>query len=113
MVYIYRTRRIIERKKTYLRRYNEKNKREIPPSFLPQKKKEVGKIEYGFTKHITMVSMVTKPGKSVILVSSMHHQKCFDEENNKPEIISYYNLTKGGVDSLDQKCSVYSSSRRS
>lgn len=101
-----------EKKLTYVGTIK-KNKREIPPSFLPQKKKEVGKIEYGFTKHITMVSMVTKPGKSVILVSSMHHQKCFDEENNKPEIISYYNLTKGGVDSLDQKCSVYSSSRRS
>lgn len=53
------------------------------------------------------MSYVTKPNKAVLLISSMHHQKDFDEDVQKPEIISYYNRTKGGVDALDEKCSVY------
>lgn len=42
----------------------------------------------------------------------MHHNENTDEISGKPEIIDYYNTTKGGVDSLDQKCSVYSTGRR-
>jgi len=58
------------------------------------------------------MSYVTKPSKAVILISSMHHQNEFDEDVQKPEIISYYNRTKGGVDALDEKCSVYCTGRR-
>lgn len=42
----------------------------------------------------------------------MHNQEGFDDNVQKPEIISYYNSTKGGVDALDEKCSVYSTGRR-
>lgn len=42
----------------------------------------------------------------------MHHDKSVDRESGKPEIIQFYNSTKGGVDSLDQKCANYSVSRR-
>ena len=42
----------------------------------------------------------------------MHHSKNDDIETGKPEIITFYNSTKGGVDGLDQKCANYSSSRR-
>lgn len=42
----------------------------------------------------------------------MHNQKGFDIDIQKPEIISYYNSTKGGVDALDEKCSIYSTGRR-
>ena len=58
------------------------------------------------------MSHVTNPSKAVILISSMHHLKEFDEDVQKPEIISYYNRTKGGVDALDEKCSVYCTGRR-
>jgi hypothetical protein len=34
----------------------------------------------------------------------MHHTECHDTEIDKPEIIGFYNKTKGGVDSLVQKC---------
>ncbi|XP_049808981.1 uncharacterized protein LOC126252156 [Schistocerca nitens] len=37
----------------------------------------------------------------------MHHT-----QSNDPEIIAFYNNTKGGVDALDEKCTVYSTSRR-
>lgn len=67
---------------------------------------------YGFTNDITLLSYVPKKNKAVLLVSSMHHNQNNDAQTDKPEIIEYYNSTKGGVDSLDQKCSIYSSSRR-
>lgn len=57
-----------------------------------------------------MLSYVPKKNKAVVLVSSVHHQEGTDE--GKPEIITYYNNTKGGVDSLDEKCTIYSSGRR-
>lgn len=58
------------------------------------------------------MSYVTKPSRAVILISSMHHQNEFDEDVQKPEIISYYNRTKEGVDALNEKCSVYCTGRR-
>ena len=48
--------------------------------------------------------------KLVTLLSSMHGQADIHEKG-KPEIIMYYNKTKGGVDSFDQTCSNNSCSR--
>lgn len=88
-----------------------KNKGEIPQEFLPQKKRPVGSSLFGFTNQCTIVSYVPKKNKAVILYSSMHHGDETNEVTGKPVIIDDYNNTKGGVDSVDQKCSVYSSSR--
>lgn len=88
-----------------------KNKREIPPSFLPNRNRPVGSAKYGFTKDTTLLSFVPKKGKAVMMISSMHHCEKM-EPSGKPEIIEFYNYTKGGVDSLDQKCMTYSTSRR-
>lgn len=38
----------------------------------------------------------------VIYMSLIHHNKAVDEAIKKPEEISYYNLTKGAVDALDE-----------
>lgn len=89
-----------------------KNKREIPPSFLPSKKKQVGESHFGFTRDKTIVSYVPKKNKSVVLISSMHHDKSVNGTNGKPEIIDFYNSSKGGVDALDQKCALYEVGRR-
>lgn len=43
----------------------------------------------------------------------MHHNKAIEQDTSKPEVIMFYNSTKGGVDSLDQKCALYSTNRRS
>lgn len=59
-----------------------------------------------------MVSHVPKKGKSVILISSMHHDAKIDKNTLKPDIILFYNDTKSGVDALDQKCVHFSTSRR-
>ncbi|CAH1974114.1 unnamed protein product [Acanthoscelides obtectus] len=42
----------------------------------------------------------------------MYHDKSVSDTNRKPEIIEFYNSTKGGVDSLGQKCAVSSCQRR-
>lgn len=89
-----------------------KNKREIPTNFLPHKDRKVGDTIYGFTKDTTLVSYTPKKNKAVILMSTMHHQKSMDPETGAPEIISFYNLTKGGVDAMDEKCAKYTCSRR-
>lgn len=100
-----------EKKLTYLGTLK-KNKREIPPEFLPNKKREPGSALYGFTKDFTMVSFVPKKNKAVILISSSHHSKSTDAETSKPTMIVDYNHTKGGVDEIDKKCSIYSCSRK-
>lgn len=89
-----------------------KNKREIPKEFLPSKHRDIGSTLYGFTSQNTLLSHVPKKNKAVILVSSMHHTEAIDESTGKPEIIEFYNKTKGGVDEIDKKCSIYTSSRR-
>lgn len=89
-----------------------KSKREVPNEFLPNPRREVNSCLYGFTNTITLLSFVPKKRRAVLLVSSMHHSAFSDPNTGKPEIIEYYNNTKGGVDSLDQKCSNYSASRR-
>lgn len=89
-----------------------RNKREIPPEFLPDRRRQIGDTIYGFTKNKTLVSHVPKRGKAVVLVSSMHHISAIDTNSRKPEIIAFYNETKGGVDTLDKKCAAYSTSRR-
>ena len=89
-----------------------KNKREIPPEFLPGKQREVNSTLYGFTADMTIMSHVPKKSKSAILVCSMHHTAATDIDSGKPEIIAYYNANKAGVDALDQKCANHSTSRR-
>lgn len=89
-----------------------KNKREIPPEFLPNKNRPAGSCLYGFTKEVTILSYVPHKNKAVLLLSSMHHREEIDVQSGKPAIIADYNNTKGGVDELDKKCSIYSSNRR-
>ena len=88
-----------------------KNKREVPQQFLPNKTREEKSSLFGFTHDETIVSFVPKKNRCVLLVSSMHHSQLV-EENGKPEIINFYNNTKGGVDALDQRCATYSCQRR-
>ena len=48
-----------------------------------------------------------------MLLSSMHHDKTIDEsQQKKPDIILYYNKTKGGVDQMDQMVQMYSYKRK-
>lgn len=100
-----------KRKLTYVGTLK-KNKKEIPPEFLPNRKKEPGSCIYGFRKNMTLLSFIPSKYKAVLLISSMHSSEFTDKNNDKPEVISFYNATKSGVDTLDYKCSIYSANRR-
>ena len=61
-----------------------------------------------------LVSYVPKPEKTVILVSTLEVDKEIDpdsEEQQKPSVITFYNATKGGVDTADQMCATYNVAR--
>lgn len=69
---------------------------------------------FGFQKDITLVAHVPKTNKIVLLMSSQHHNDAIDEttgEQRKPEINTYYNRTKCGVDVADELCATYDVSR--
>lgn len=90
-----------------------KNKREIPQDFLSNTKRPVGSTLYGFSdEKVTLISHVPKKNKSVVLLSTMHYSKEMDPDSGLPEIIAFYNTTKGGVDCLDMKCANFTSGRR-
>ena len=82
-------------KKTTLLGTMKKNKREIPPKFLPTTARQPGESMFGFQKDKVLVSFVPKRNKAVILVSSMHDSGDMDEATKIPEIILDYNMTKG------------------
>eukprot|EP00102_Acyrthosiphon_pisum_P010084 XP_008178239.1 PREDICTED: piggyBac transposable element-derived protein 4-like [Acyrthosiphon pisum] len=90
-----------------------KNKRELPSEFLPNKNRELHSSIFGFQEDYTLVSYCPKKNKAVLVVSSMHNDDTIDEENHakKPEMITFYNKTKIGVDLVDQLCEKYNVAR--
>ena len=47
----------------------------------------------------------------MLLLSTLHSDQEIDLISGKPQIILDYNKTKGGVDTLDQMCAIFSSGR--
>lgn len=79
--------------------------REIPPLFLDSKKREVNSSKFGYSKECLLVSYVPNKNKNVLRLSTMHKQGDIDVESGeqrKPEVMTFYNLTKGGVDFVDE-----------
>jgi len=92
-----------------------KNKRCIPPVFL-KTRKEPGSSMFCFQKDISLVSYAPKNNKVVIAMSTLHHDDRIDEstgDQKKPEIITFYNSTKAGVDVVDELSATYDVSRNS
>ncbi|XP_066946051.1 uncharacterized protein [Macrobrachium rosenbergii] len=93
--------------------------REIPPEFLVTKNRPPVDSMFGFGDNLTLVSYIPKSKnkkKNVVFVSSMYHDAKIDEatgDDKKPEIITFYNSTKGGVDVVDMMMDKYSVSRNS
>ena len=58
-------------------------------------------------------ALLPKKQKVVLLLSSMHDSGDVDsdDQQRKPEIIKFYNSTKGSVDTLDQMIHEYMSKR--
>jgi hypothetical protein len=87
------------------------NKREIPQEFKPARQHDENSSIFGFTKDLTLVSYVPKKNKSVVLLSSLHHDSAICSDSGKPEIIAFYNKTKGAVDMLDKMYARYTVQR--
>ncbi|KAJ8928620.1 hypothetical protein NQ314_018789 [Rhamnusium bicolor] len=63
-----------------------------------------------------LTSYVPRKNKNVILLSSYHNDDAIDGDTKdvfKPELITFYNSTKGGVDVVDRLKSEYSATRKS
>lgn len=88
-----------------------KNKREIPVEFQPNKNRELQSSLFGFQDDVCLVSTIPKKNKAVIFLSTMHNSSDVDDESKKPLVNLDYNSTKGGVDTVDQMCASYSTSR--
>jgi hypothetical protein len=94
----------------------QKNKREIPPEFLISKGRNLYSSYFGFSKNKSIVSYKAKSNKIVLITSTMHNDKAIDintGEKLKPEMITFYNSTKSGVDTMDWMTENYSVARHS
>ncbi|PSN57460.1 hypothetical protein C0J52_08041 [Blattella germanica] len=89
-----------------------KNKKEIPPEMTMVSGRKLETSLFIFDDKKTMTSFYPKKNKMVLLLSTMHQGKYVIPETKKPEIIEFYNKTKGGVDTMDQLCNTYSCSRK-
>ncbi|GFO49386.1 PiggyBac transposable element-derived protein 4 [Plakobranchus ocellatus] len=81
-----------------------RNKAFIPPEFQDPKQTEKGKPRFAFRKGSMLVSCKSGQKKNVIVLSSMHSDAAIvpeKGEKNLPEVVSFYNATKGGVDCMD------------
>ncbi|CAH2088938.1 unnamed protein product [Euphydryas editha] len=90
------------------------NKACLPPQF--KVRREEKSSIFGFQKDITIVSYIPKPRKCVHMMSSLHHDDEVDPESGtqrKPSIITFYNMTKSGVDVVDKLSRTYDVSRNS
>lgn len=96
-----------------------KNKPHIPADLLSVKNRPVCSSMFAFgsgENKTLMVSYVPKRNKNVLLLSSYHDDDSIDPDSKeafKPEIITFYNSTKGGVDVVDRMKSEYSVTRKS
>jgi len=90
-----------------------KNKEEIPEEMTDKTRFKPRQCAFLFDDNTTLLTRCC-PNKSskklVTLLSSMHRHPDIHEKG-KPEIIMFYNKTKGGVETFDQICSSNSCSR--
>lgn len=91
-----------------------KNKKEIPESFLALKGREINTAMFCYSGELTLLSFCPPKTKKkiVLMLSSMHQKGDEPYSTDLPEIIRFYNATKGGVDTLDQLCHRYSTNRK-
>ncbi|KAK4315669.1 hypothetical protein Pmani_013118 [Petrolisthes manimaculis] len=92
------------------------NKKEIPSQMRSMEGRIPGSSAFLYDDYMTLVSYapLTKKGKSsklVHLLSTMQSTPTLGD-HGKPEVVLFYNSTKGGVDAFDQMCATYSCSRK-
>ncbi|KAJ8909550.1 hypothetical protein NQ315_012744 [Exocentrus adspersus] len=95
-----------------------KNKRELPQQLLQTNSRPVHSTmcAFGTGKNKctrTVISYIPKKHKNVLMLSTFHNSDSIDPNSTKqkPEVITFYNCTKGGVDVADKMKAEYSVTR--
>lgn len=88
------------------------NRRDVPPELKPQSLNNAtpGTIRFAFRDRETLVSYVPRKKKVVTVLSTQHHN--MQVQNDKPEIILYYNSTKDTLDKCVRAFSCRRGTRR-
>ncbi|GFS21416.1 PiggyBac transposable element-derived protein 4 [Elysia marginata] len=89
------------------------DKRFLPQKFAGKKELQLYESAFGFQDSRMICSYQGHRPKNVILVSSMHGDAAIDlsNEKQKPEVVLFYNRTKGGVDTMDKMALTYTTKR--
>ncbi|UYV68941.1 hypothetical protein LAZ67_6001730 [Cordylochernes scorpioides] len=106
-----------------------RNKKEIPSEFVISRGRNVHTSVFGFQSEMTLLSYKPKENKVILessifaswcrvesIISTLHHDANIDDstgELKKPEMIMFYNMTKGGVDMMDEMTATYNCARNS
>ncbi|UYV83449.1 hypothetical protein LAZ67_23001049 [Cordylochernes scorpioides] len=93
-----------------------RNKKEIPSEFVISRGRNVHTSVFGFQSEMTLLSYKPKENKVILMLSTLHHDANIDDstgELKKPEMIMFYNMTKGGVDMMDEMTARYNCARNS
>lgn len=90
-----------------------RNKRFLPSNMQPSKERVLNSTNFAYNADATLCSYVPKRNKAVVLLSTMHMTGDIEAtQAAKPEIIKYYNKTKGGVDVMDKMVGEYTVKRK-
>lgn len=92
-----------------------KNKGEIPESFLDLTGREKNTAMFAYDGPLTLLSYCPPKStkkKVVIMLSTLHDSPDNNNEVELPEIVHFYNKTKGGVDVFDAMSKKYSVLRK-
>lgn len=90
------------------------NQRFIPTPFKEKRGLPLHECEFVYNESTTVVNYQGKKNKNTVVLSSMHSKGEVKEgaPKRKPEMIRYYDATKGAVDSLDRLRQAFSTQRK-
>jgi hypothetical protein len=88
-----------------------KNTAFIPPSFLAKAYEGIVQYAFDHANNFTLLAVAPKKNKRVVFLSTMHSEKKADN-TGKEYINVFYNQEKGGVDSYDHTCILYTTARK-
>ena len=89
-----------------------KNKPHVPADFTARGR-QLHSTMFGYNEDMQLSSYVARPTKCVLILSTMHSTNHINsDEESKPDAIVDYNLTKWGVDRLDQMANTYTCRRK-
>ncbi|XP_072389343.1 uncharacterized protein [Diabrotica undecimpunctata] len=90
---------------------------ELPVDLLSLKARTPQSTIFGFGEHSTIASYVPKKNRNILslsIISSHSYDNSIDQTSGqatKPDMITYYNKTKSGVDVVDKLCASYNVAR--